>query len=62
MRESAQAVVIGGGVGGASVLRWLTKLGWTDIALTLNTYSHAIPALQESAATVVANLVLGSSE
>jgi glycine cleavage system aminomethyltransferase T/glycine/D-amino acid oxidase-like deaminating enzyme len=33
MRESAQAVVIGGGVGGASVLRWLTKLGWTDVAL-----------------------------
>src|SRR5256886_6676330 len=33
MRESARAVVIGGGVGGASVLRWLTKLGWGDVAL-----------------------------
>ena len=33
MRESAQAVVIGGGVGGASVLRWLTALGWKDVAL-----------------------------
>src|SRR5438874_11821259 len=33
MRESARAVVIGGGVGGASVLRWLTKLGWDDVAL-----------------------------
>src|SRR6476659_4754267 len=33
MRDSAQAVVVGGGVGGASVLRWLTKLGWTDVAL-----------------------------
>jgi glycine cleavage system aminomethyltransferase T/glycine/D-amino acid oxidase-like deaminating enzyme len=33
MRESAQAVVIGGGVGGASVLRWLTRLGWSDVVL-----------------------------
>src|SRR3989442_15930464 len=33
MRESARAVVIGGGVGGASVLHWLTKLGWDDVAL-----------------------------
>src|SRR6476619_2482663 len=33
MRDSAQAVVVGGGVGGASVLRWLTKLGWTDVVL-----------------------------
>lgn len=27
------------------------RLGHADIALTLNTYSHAIPALQETAAT-----------
>jgi glycine cleavage system aminomethyltransferase T/glycine/D-amino acid oxidase-like deaminating enzyme len=33
MRESAQAVVIGGGVGGASILRWLTALGWSDVVL-----------------------------
>jgi 4-methylaminobutanoate oxidase (formaldehyde-forming) len=33
MRESAQAVVIGGGVGGASILRWLTVLGWKDVVL-----------------------------
>src|SRR2546422_7232597 len=33
MRESAQAVVIGGGVGGASILRWLTKLGWDELVL-----------------------------
>jgi glycine cleavage system aminomethyltransferase T/glycine/D-amino acid oxidase-like deaminating enzyme len=33
MRESARALVIGGGVGGASVLRWLTKLGWDDVVL-----------------------------
>jgi integrase len=38
------------------------RLGHADIALTLNTYSHAIPALQESAASVVANLVLGRIE
>ena len=33
MRASARAVVIGGGVGGASVLYWLTKLGWDDVVL-----------------------------
>jgi len=33
MRTSARAVVIGGGVGGASILRWLTVLGWNDVAL-----------------------------
>ena len=38
------------------------RLGHADIALTLNTYSHAIPALQETAATIVANLVLGRTE
>jgi integrase len=38
------------------------RLGHADIALTLNTYSHAIPALQETAAAIVANLVLGGTE
>ncbi len=33
MRTSARAVVIGGGVGGASILYWLTKLGWNDVVL-----------------------------
>jgi glycine cleavage system T protein len=33
MRSSARAVVIGGGVGGASILYWLTKLGWPDVVL-----------------------------
>src|SRR5215467_111273 len=33
MEASARAVVIGGGVGGASVLYWLTKLGWNDVVL-----------------------------
>src|SRR6202022_2248475 len=28
-----RAVVIGGGVGGASLLYWLTRLGWTDVVL-----------------------------
>ena len=36
------------------------RLGHADIALTLNTYSHAIPALQETAAKLVADLVLGT--
>ncbi|MFV0243628.1 MAG: FAD-dependent oxidoreductase [Qingshengfaniella sp.] len=33
MKSSYQAVVIGGGVVGASVLYHLAKLGWTDVAL-----------------------------
>ncbi|TMG65515.1 MAG: FAD-dependent oxidoreductase [Chloroflexi bacterium] len=33
MRTHARAVVIGGGVGGASILYWLARLGWTDCVL-----------------------------
>jgi glycine cleavage system aminomethyltransferase T/glycine/D-amino acid oxidase-like deaminating enzyme len=33
VRDRAQAVVIGGGVGGCSVLYWLTKLGRRDVVL-----------------------------
>jgi 4-methylaminobutanoate oxidase (formaldehyde-forming) len=33
VRERARAVVIGGGVGGASVLYWLARLGWEDVVL-----------------------------
>ncbi len=33
MKSSAQVVVIGGGVVGASVLYHLTKVGWTDVVL-----------------------------
>jgi glycine cleavage system T protein len=33
LRDRARAVVIGGGVGGASIAYWLTKLGWSDVVL-----------------------------
>ncbi|MEP6908983.1 MAG: FAD-dependent oxidoreductase [Actinomycetota bacterium] len=33
MRNSARAVVIGGGVGGTAVLYWLARLGWDDVIL-----------------------------
>ena len=33
MRTQARAVVIGGGVGGCSVLYWLARLGWDDVLL-----------------------------
>jgi 4-methylaminobutanoate oxidase (formaldehyde-forming) len=33
MQDRARAVVIGGGVGGCSILYWLTRLGWGDVAL-----------------------------
>lgn len=33
MVERARVVVIGGGVGGASILYWLARLGWSDAVL-----------------------------
>jgi glycine cleavage system T protein len=33
VRDRAQAVVIGGGVGGCSILYWLARLGWDDVVL-----------------------------
>ena len=33
MIDSARAVVIGGGIGGCSILYWLTRLGWSDVVL-----------------------------
>ncbi len=33
MKAHARAVVIGGGVGGCSILYWLTRLGWKDVVL-----------------------------
>ena len=36
------------------------RLGHASITITLDTYSHAIPAMQETAATLVASLVFES--
>ena len=33
MKSRARAVVIGGGVGGCSILYWLARLGWDDVVL-----------------------------
>src|SRR5215467_4988540 len=33
MRDRAKVVVIGGGVGGCSILYWLARLGWDDVLL-----------------------------
>ena len=33
MKPRARVVVIGGGVGGCSILYWLTRLGWQDVVL-----------------------------
>ncbi len=35
------------------------RLGHASITLTLNTYSHAIPSMQEQAAEQIASLVFG---
>jgi integrase len=37
------------------------RLGHTTVAMTLDIYSHAIPALQQDAAATVANLVTGAA-
>ena len=36
------------------------RLGHATISITLDTYSHAIPAMQEEAATLIARLVFAS--
>src|SRR5207244_12504929 len=33
LKDRADAVVIGGGVGGCAILYWLARLGWTDALL-----------------------------
>jgi 4-methylaminobutanoate oxidase (formaldehyde-forming) len=33
VKANARVVVVGGGVGGCSILYWLTKLGWSDVVL-----------------------------
>ena len=38
------------------------RLGHASIVITLDTYSHAIPAMQETAAELVASLVFSSGE
>ena len=37
------------------------RLGHSTVAMTLDIYSHAIPALQQDAATTVADLVTGTA-
>ena len=33
MIDRARVVVIGGGIGGCSILYWLARLGWSDVVL-----------------------------
>jgi 4-methylaminobutanoate oxidase (formaldehyde-forming) len=33
LKTHAKAVVVGGGVGGAAIVYWLTRLGWNDVVL-----------------------------
>ena len=41
MRTQARAVVIGGGVAGASILDHLARLGWRDVVLVEQFQAHA---------------------
>jgi integrase len=36
------------------------RLGHATVSITLDTYSHAIPAMQEEAATLIAELVFAA--
>jgi hypothetical protein len=36
------------------------RLGHATVSITLDTYSHAIPAMQEEAATLIAGLVFAA--
>ena len=38
------------------------RLGHATVSITLDTYSHAIPAMQEEAAALIAGLVFANSE
>jgi len=38
------------------------RLGHATIAITLDTYSHAIPAMQEAAAALIAELVFTAEQ
>jgi hypothetical protein len=38
------------------------RLGHATIAITMDTYSHVIPGLDEQAAETVARLILGDAE
>src|SRR5438034_2020346 len=33
VKQSARAVVVGGGVGGCAILYWLARMGWDDVVL-----------------------------
>ena len=37
------------------------RLGHATVSITLDTYSHAIPAMQEEAAALIAGLVFGET-
>ena len=37
------------------------RLGHTTVSITLDTYSHAIPAMQEAAAALIAGLVFAAT-
>ena len=40
----------------------LARLGHATVSITLDTYSHAIPAMQEEAAALIAGLVLAGTQ
>jgi hypothetical protein len=43
----------------AFIRRSSQRLGHSSVSITLDTYNHAVPAMQETAAALVAELVLG---
>ena len=58
LRHTAASLALAAGVHPKVVSE---RLGHSTVSLTLDTYSHAIPALQESAAELMAQLVIGEA-
>jgi integrase len=56
LRHSYATAALSAGVGAKVVSK---RLGHASVAITLDTYSHVHPALQEEAAHTVASLILG---
>lgn len=57
LRHSYATAALGAGIPAKVVSE---RLGHASIAITLDTYSHVLPALQEDAASVVASVILGT--
>ena len=57
LRHSCASLMLAKGVAPRVVMEWL---GHSQIALTLNTYSHVIPSLKRDAADLIDAVLVGN--